>query len=98
MFTKKKIVVACFLALFGMQEAAYAASISTRVRVLEAKVVKQDKEMKSLRSEVAQQGHHMQSELSKIQVLENKLDELVRLQKAVQHKGTHSADKRYSYP
>lgn len=97
MFTRKKIVIACFLALFGLQEIAYAASISTRVRILESKVAKQDRVMKSLQSNYQSQAKEVKSELSKIRALENKVDQLIKAQEG-KNKRKHLTDKRYAYP
>lgn len=94
MFTKKKILIACFVALFGVNE-VMAASISTRVRVLETKVAKQDKDMKTLQADYQSQSGMVKNELSKIRALESKLDELIKMQ----HKKTEPlVDKRYAFP
>ena len=43
----KRIIIATVLSLFVWQGVADAASISTRVRILESKVAKQHKQIKS---------------------------------------------------
>jgi len=94
MFTRKKIIVACFIALFGVNE-VLAASISTRVRVLESKVAKQDRVVKSLKSDYQAQSSLVKNELSKVHALEAKLDQLLKQQKGNKQEKT---DKRYAFP
>jgi len=96
MFKRKKIIVACFVALFGVNE-VLAASISTRVRVLESKVATQSKSVKQLKSDYQTQTKMVKTELSKIQSLEAKLDQLIesRVNKSKQEV---LEDKRYAFP
>lgn len=96
MFTKKRMILACFLVLFGIQE-VMAASISTRVRVLEGKVAKQDKVMQSLQQDYASQSTQVNAELSKIRALENKVDQLIKAQDS-QKTQQGASDKRYAFP
>lgn len=94
MLTRNKILIVGFIAFFGLQQ-VLAASISTRVRVLESKVAKQDRVVKSLRSDYSNQSTLVKSELSKIRALEDKVDALIKTKKS----GPKVVeDKRYAFP
>ncbi len=93
--TKYKIMIPLVLGLFIWQGIADAASISTRVRILEGKVAKQDRVIKnSLKSLSAREAKGEQA-LAKVNALEKKVEKLL---KGGDKKRLERADKRYTFP
>lgn len=91
----KKILIGSFVSLFILQGVAEAASISSRVRVLESKVYKQDKKIRAA-TQAQQQGiAKADKSLSKVQSLERKLNALIKEQKK---EVKPPKDKRYAFP
>lgn len=91
----KKLFITGFVSLFVLQGVAEAASISSRVRVLESKVYKQDKKIKEAYSSQKQSEAKANKSLSKVQALEKKLNAMLEEQKKEQKPKT---DKRYAFP
>ena len=90
-----KIMIPLVLGLFIWQGIADAASISTRVRVLEGKVAKQDRVIKnSLKSLNAREAKGEQA-LAKVNALEKKVEKI--LKRGGKNRLEH-ADKRYVFP
>lgn len=92
----KNIFIGSVLSLFVWQGIADAASMSTRVRILESKVYKQDKKIRA--SEQAQKASSakVDKSLAKMQALEKKITILLKDQKQA-NKGPKT-DKRYAFP
>ncbi len=90
------VVVPLVLGLFVLQSIAEAASISTRVRILEGKVAKHDKVIKQSLKSIQSKERQTEQTLAKIQALEKKVDRL--LKKNTQKKRFEPADKRYAFP
>ncbi|NPA71881.1 MAG: hypothetical protein GXO35_03510 [Gammaproteobacteria bacterium] len=95
---KFKVVIPFVLGLFIWQGVAEAASISTRVRVLESKVSKQDKKIKlSERSRRAQEIK-VDKSLAQVHALEKKVEGLLKAAKSSKKIKRRSTDKRYAFP
>ncbi|BCN92955.1 hypothetical protein THMIRHAM_07400 [Thiomicrorhabdus immobilis] len=92
----KKVFVATILSLFVWQSVADAASISTRVRILESKVAKQDKQIKASEQSQKNSEAKVDKSLAKMQALEKKLSKL--LKEDGKEKTAERADKRYAFP
>ena len=92
----KRIIIATVLSLFVWQGVADAASISTRVRILESKVAKQHKQIKSSVESQKSSAAKVDRSLAKMQALEKKLAKLLKDEK----KGASAerTDKRYAFP
>lgn len=92
----KRIIISTVLSLFVWQGVADAASISTRVRILESKVAKQDKQIKSSVQSQQSSAAKVDRSLAKMQALEKKLSKLLEDEK----KGASAerSDKRYAFP
>jgi len=92
-----RVIVPLIIGLFVWQGIAEAASISTRVRVLESKLVKQDKLIKNSLKSQKSRDSKVDASLAKVVALEKKMDKLL---KASDKKKKHleRADKRYSFP
>lgn len=92
----KNIFIGSVLSLFIWQGIADAASMSTRVRILESKVYKQDKKIRA--SEQAQKASSakVDKSLAKMQALEKKITTLLKDQKKANKRP--KADKRYAFP
>ncbi len=84
------------LGLFVWQGIADAASISTRVRVLESKVAKQDKVIKNSLKSLQSREAKVEESLAKIKELEKKVNSL--LPKKGKNRRLERADKRYTFP
>ncbi|MEA1988263.1 MAG: hypothetical protein U9N57_03495 [Pseudomonadota bacterium] len=92
----KRITIATVLSLFVWQGVADAASISTRVRILESKVAKQDKQIKSSVESQKSSAAKVDRSLAKVQALEKKLAKILK----DEQKGASAerSDKRYAFP
>ena len=90
----KTVFITTFLLAFTLQGIAEAASISTRVRVLESKVSKHEKQLKSSVRSQNETEAKMAKSLAKMKALEKKMlkDEKVKKQKG------ERTDKRYAFP
>lgn len=86
-----------FVGTFTLQGIAEAASISTRVRVLESKVAKQDRHIKQSLKNQKMSEVKMKSSLAKMQALEKKMKKMLEQQKQDKKKGPLT-DKRYAFP
>ncbi len=94
--TEYKVIIPLVLGMFVWQGIAEAASISTRVRVLEAKVAKQERVIKNSLNSVTSRNDKAEKSLAKVNALEKKVDKLLKEQKG--KKQFERADKRYAYP
>lgn len=94
--TPYKTMIPLVLGLFIWQGVADAASISTRVRVLESKVAKQDKVIKNSLKSLQSREAKVEKVLIKVKELEKKVDSL--LPKKGQNRRLERADKRYAFP
>jgi uncharacterized coiled-coil protein SlyX len=72
-----RVLIPLFLSLFIWQGVADAASISTRVRVLESKVAKQDSKIKHSETLRQAQDAKIDKSLAKVKVIEKKVDLLL---------------------
>ena len=86
-----------FLSFFVWQGVADAASISTRVRVLESKVAKQDSKIKQSEELRQAQDSKIDKSLVKVKALEKKVDKLLKGKESNEH-DVGIADKRYAFP
>lgn len=84
------------LALFVWQGIADAASISTRVRVLEGKMAKQDRAIKNALKSSSVRNSKGDQALAKVNALEKKVENLIK--KEGRKKRLERADKRYTFP
>ncbi len=89
-------MIPLILGLFIWQGVADAASISTRVRVLESKVAKQDKVIKNSLKSLQSREAKIEKSLIKMKELEKKVDSL--LPKKGKNSRLERADKRYAFP
>ena len=94
--TKFKIMIPLVLGLFTWQGIADAASISTRVRILEGKIAKQDRAIKNSLKSLTIRDDKAEKALNKVNALEQKVDKLVTGKGGA--KWLERADKRYTYP
>lgn len=92
-----KVLIPLFLSLFVWQGVADAASISTRVRVLESKVAKQDRKIKQSEDLRQAQDSKIDKNSAKVKVLEKRVDKLLKGKEGVEHQ-LERADKRYAFP
>lgn len=92
----KKVVIATVISLFVWQSVADAASISTRVRILESKVAKQDKKIKASTRAQQESLAKVDKSLKRVQQLEKKVAKLLKDQKKA--KAGPKTDKRYAFP
>lgn len=93
---KYKVIIPLILSVFIWQSIAQAASISTRVRVLEGKVSKQDRAIKNSLNALEARSSKVEQSLKKVDALEKKVDKL--LKGADGKKRGERADKRYAFP
>lgn len=97
MMNIKSVFIISILTAFSLQSVAEAASISTRVRILESKVAKHDKAMKdAIKSQKGSEAQVAKS-LAKVKALEKKVDKLIK-EKEQRKKPKHMEDKRYAFP
>jgi len=92
----KQFVVASVLSIFVWQGVADAASISTRVRILESKVSKQDKKIQASHEAQKHSSAKVDKGLAKMAALEKKLTKLIKESKEPDVKT--KTDSRYSFP
>jgi len=92
----KKVVIATVISLFVWQSVADAASISTRVRILESKVAKQDKQIRSSTKSQQESLAKVDKSLTKMKALEKKIDNILKKEKKA--KAAPTTDKRYAFP
>ncbi len=92
-----RVLISLFLSLFVWQGVADAASISTRVRVLESKVAKQDNKIKQSEYWRQAQDSKIDKSLTKVKVIEKKVDKLLKGKEVEEH-NIERADKRYAFP
>jgi len=95
--TPYKTMIPLVLGLFIWQGVADAASISTRVRVLESKVAKQDKVIKNSLKSLQSREAKVEKVLIKVKELEKKVDSLLP-KKGQNRRRLERADKRYAFP
>ena len=94
--TKYKVMIPLILGLFVWQGVADAASISTRVRILEGKVAKQDRVIKNSLKSIQSRDTKVEQSLAKVNNLEKKVEKLLKGEGA--KKRLERADKRYAFP
>jgi len=97
---KKTFVLTAFvLTMFVGQSIAEASSISTRVRVLEGKVAKQDRDIKKETAARLRQSQQVKASLSKMEDLHIKVNYLLKKQKEQDRKKKKLKPRpHYSYP
>ena len=93
----KPVLFISFITVFTWQGIAEAASISTRVRVLESKVAKHDKQLKNSVRASKESEAQMERSLAKMKALEKKMKKMLEEQSAQKQKKEIS-DKRYAFP
>lgn len=99
---KRTITTLVLAALILFEGVAAAASISTRVRILEGKIAKQERTVKQVAQSSEEQQQRFSQEMNKVHQLERKVkildkkltDQFEEKEKAI--KGQE--DKRYAYP
>lgn len=100
--SKRQLQIVVLGALILFEGVAAAASISTRVRVLESKVSKQDKTVKQVSRSQAEQQQQFEQGMNRVYLLERKvksLDKQIERHKESKDKINQGAeDKRYTYP
>lgn len=93
----KTVFVLSFTTLFFWQGVADAASISTRVRVLESKVAKHDKQLADS-VKMQQQGQaEIDRSLAKMKAMEKKMQKMLEQDKSKKN-AQGKTDKRYAFP
>lgn len=93
----KSIFIVVFIAAFTWQSVADAASISTRVRILESKVAKHDKVMKDAIQSQQMSEVTINKSLAKMKALEKKINKMLD-EKNKDKKSQNTHDKRYAFP
>ncbi|MDG6773385.1 hypothetical protein QCB45_03495 [Thiomicrorhabdus sp. ZW0627] len=93
---QKIIIVSLLIAFFTWMEVAQAASISTRVRILEGKVSKHDKKIKSEAAARQVYEKKVDGKLGVVDDLEKKVKKIMSEMHA--DKASKGDDKRYTYP
>jgi Skp family chaperone for outer membrane proteins len=94
----KFILISTFLTMFTWQGIADAASISTRVRILESKVAKHDKQLKESKKVQKQGEANMEKSLAKMKALEKKMRKMLEEGNSKKQQQHERTDKRYAYP
>lgn len=84
--------------MFTWQGIADAASISTRVRILESKVAKHDKQLKESKKVQKQGEANMEKSLAKMKALEKKMRKMLEEGNSKKQQQHERTDKRYAYP
>lgn len=92
---KLSLFVFLLIGLFTLQSVAEAASISTRVRILESKMYKQGKLIKKQTQETQRQNVKLDKGLKEIQELKAQVETFM---KEAEKKKKNKQDKRYAYP
>ena len=95
---KITFVVAVMLMLFTFQTIAEAASISTRVRILEGKVYKQSKLIKQQARQNRSYSQELKNGLKDIEHQKLEVKNYMSQQETTKKKQKTSKDKRYSFP
>ncbi|CAN8140313.1 hypothetical protein J3998_12305 [Thiomicrorhabdus sp. 6S2-11] len=99
---KTMVMTVVLSALILFEGVAAAASISTRVRILEGKVAQQERTVKQVSQSSEAQQQRFDQGMNKVQQLERKvktLDKKFTDQFEQKHKQASSGqDKRYAYP
>lgn len=91
----KGIVILMLIGFFGLASVAEAASISTRVRILESKVSKQNKVLRNHARESQQQNAKLDQGLKEVRELKVQVEKFM---KEAEKKKKGQDDKRYAYP
>lgn len=95
---KITIVVSAMLMMFTIQSIAEAASISTRVRILESKVYKQSKLIKQQARQNRSYSQELRNGLKDIEQLKSEVKSFIKQQEMKKKEQKTSKDKRYSFP
>lgn len=95
---KITLVVSVMVAMFTFQTIAEAASISTRVRILEGKVYKQSKLIKQQARQNRSYSQDLKNGLKDIEQLKLEVKNFMRQQETNKKKQKTSKDNRYSFP
>lgn len=91
-------VLLVFALLFGIQSIAEAASISSRVRILESKVYKNTKEIKRLKKEQTTQKTQLESGLNELHSFKEEVAQMILDLKKQKKKKKQAPYKEYAYP
>ncbi len=94
---KKSLIIGVFINIFILQGIAEAASISTRVRILESKVYKQNKKIKQHSSSQRKLAKRVEKRLQEIDVLKVKVNKLIKKSKGKDNKLKEPSE-GYSFP
>ncbi|GKT11096.1 MAG: hypothetical protein ISEC1_P0059 [Thiomicrorhabdus sp.] len=92
-----KVIIPLVIGIFVWQGVADAASISSRVRILESKISKQNFKIKQSMGINSLQSAKVDKSLVKIKALEKKVNRLLKSSKKAKIKAGR-LDKRYAYP
>jgi len=93
------MVTVTLLLAFTLQSTAYAASISTRVRILEGKVYKQSKLLEQQSSQTQSYSKELKRGLQELEILKREVESLKqKQQKEVKKKSDQEGVKSYSFP
>ncbi|MBD3611739.1 MAG: hypothetical protein HUJ13_04910 [Hydrogenovibrio crunogenus] len=95
---KITLVVSVMVAMFTFQTIAEAASISTRVRILEGKVYKQSKLIKQQARQNRSYSQDLKNGLKDIEQLKLEVKNFMKQQETNKKKQKTSKDNRYSFP
>lgn len=95
---KITLVVSVMVAMFAFQTIAEAASISTRVRILEGKVYKQSKLIKQQARQNRSYSQDLKNGLKDIEQLKLEVKNFMKQQETKKKKQKTSKDNRYSFP
>lgn len=93
----KKLVIVFFTSMFVFQGIAEAASVSTRVRILESKVYKQDKKIKQYSRQQKQLKSRVDVGLQEIKDINFQVKSFMK-NVDVKKKNTSKSDMEYSFP
>jgi Trp operon repressor len=91
-----KMLVALFLTLFVWQGVADAASISTRVRIIEGKLANQNSKIRQSETLRQAQDSKIDRSLAKVKALDSRVDKL--LEEGLVNDKFGRDDKRYAFP
>lgn len=93
------IATAATLLVFALQSTADAASISTRVRILEGKVYKQSKLLEQQSSQTQSYSKELKQGLRELEMLKREVNTLKEKEKPSEKKKTLQREgKPYSFP
>lgn len=95
--TKLSIIVTLFISVFVLQGIADAASISTRVRILESKTSKQDRQIKQQLKEQKSLKVRVDKGLQEIDDLKSKVEKFM-MESQVVKSAPKMGEGYYSYP